>query len=186
MLPGDRTMSRDRRDPTNGHYDPTTVWLHWTTVALVTILWVIGQTADWLPRGPFRSGVWSVHVILGFVLGFVLLTRIAWRAHFGRVLPPADTGALYAIAKATHYTLYLLLATVVITGITNASYRGFTLFGVWSVPQFGTGDAATRRSITEWHELAANLTLLVAFLHAVAALAHQYVWRDRLLNRMTP
>ena len=64
----------------------------------------------------------------------LLLTRTAWRAHFGRVLPPADTGALHAIAKATPYTLYLLLAAVVVTGIVNASYRGFDLFGLWSVP----------------------------------------------------
>ena len=62
---------------------------------------------------------------------------------------------LYALAKATHYTLYLLLGVVIVTGIVNASYRGFNLFGVWSVPQFGTGDAATRRSINEWHEWAA-------------------------------
>lgn len=93
---------------------------------------------------------------------------------------------LYAAAKATHYTLYALLAAVVVTGIANASYRGFNLFGVWSIPQFGSADPAIRRSINGWHELVANLTLLVAFLHAAAALIHQYVWRDRLLNRMIP
>lgn len=167
-------------------YDPTTIWLHWTMVGLVIALWVIGQTADWVPRGPFRTGLWSVHVLLGFTTGFAFLTRIAWRAHFGRALPPADTGVLYVLAKATHYTLYALLGAVVVLGIADASYRGFNLFGVWSLPQFGSGDAATRRSINEWHELAANLTILVAFLHAMAALVHQYVWRDRLLDRMAP
>lgn len=167
-------------------YDPTTIWLHWATVVLIIMLWVIGMTADWLPRGPLRSGGWSVHVILGFAVAFVLLTRIAWRAHFGRLLPPADTGALHALAKVTHYTLYVLLAAVVATGIANASYRGFSIFSIWTVPRFGTGDPATRRSINDWHELAANLTLFVAFIHAAAALVHQYVWRDHLLNRMRP
>jgi cytochrome b561 len=75
---------------------------------------------------------------------------------------------------------------VVALGIANASYRGFSLFGLWSIPQFGSGDAAVRRSINGWHELAANLVLLVAFLHAMAALLHQYVWRDQLLDRMRP
>jgi cytochrome b561 len=73
---------------------------------------------------------------------------------------------------------------IVVTGIVNASYRGVNVFGLWSVPQFGTGDVATRRSINEWHELTANLTVLVGLLHGAAALVHQYVWRDRLLNRM--
>jgi cytochrome b561 len=26
--------------------------------------------------------------------------------------------------------------------------------------------------------------ILVAFIHAMAALVHQYVWRDHLINRM--
>lgn len=183
---GNEPVSQGHYNPDGARYDPITIWLHWTTVILVVVLWVIGQTADWLPRGPIRGGVWSVHVILGCALAFVLPTRMVWRARFGRVLPPADTGVLYAVARATHFALFALLAAVVVTGIANASYRGFNLFGVWSVPQFGSGDAATRRSINGWHELAANLTLLVAFLHAAAALIHQYVWRDRLLNRMVP
>ncbi len=156
-------------------YDPTTIWLHWTTVGLIIVLWLIGQTADLVPRGPIRAGLWSIHVAFGFITAFVLLTRVAWRAHFGRELPPADTGVLYFIAKATHYTLYAVLAAVVLLGIVDASYRGFNVFGLWSVPQFGTGDATTRHSINEWHELAANLMLFIAIVHAAAALMHQYV-----------
>jgi len=175
-----------RSDRDVARYDPTTIWLHWTTVGLIAVLWLIGQTADWMPRGPVRTGLWSVHVVLGLTTGAVLLTRVAWRVHFGRVLPPADTGFLSAIAKVTHYTLYALLVAVVVLGIVDALYRGFNLFGVWSLPQLGTGDAATRRSINGWHELAANLTVVVACLHAAAALVHQYAWRDRLLDRMKP
>ena len=173
-------------DSNTQHYDPTTIWLHWTTVGLVVVLWVIGQTADLLPRGPFRTGIWSVHVLLGFLTAFVLLTRIAWRAQFGSVLPPADTGVLYVTAKATHYTLYVLLGAVVVAGIVDASYRGFNVFGVWSVPQFGTGDREIRHSIDDWHELLANLLMAVAAVHGLAALGHHYVWRDRLLDRMRP
>lgn len=167
-------------------YDRTTIWLHWITVGLIVVLWTIGQTADLLPRGPLRSGVWSVHVLLGIVTAFVLVTRVAWRAEFGRVLPPADTGILHALAKITHYALYLLLAIVVVLGMIDALYRSFNLFGLWPLPQIGTGDAAMRHSINEWHELAANLLVLVAALHGVAALLHQYVWRDHLMERMVP
>ena len=175
-----------RIERTAERFDPTTVWLHWITVALVVALWVIGQTGDLVPRGPLRTGVWSMHVVLGFLTAFVLLTRVAWRAHFGRVLPPADTGLLYIVAKLTHYALYVLLGLVIIAGIVDASYRGVNVFGVWSVPQFGSGDVTTRHSINEWHEMAANLLMVVAAVHALAALGHHYVWRDRLLDRMRP
>lgn len=164
-------------------YDPTTVWLHWITVALVGALWALGQITDGLPQA-WRHPVWSVHVVLGIALAFVLLTRVAWRGQFGRVLAPADTGVLYGIATATHYALYALLFAVVATGLANASYRGFEVFGVWAVPQFGSGDRATRRAINGWHELAANAILAVSLAHAAAALVHQYVWRDQLMERM--
>jgi len=166
------------------HYDVTTVWLHWITVILVAVLWVAGQTADLIPRGPLRTGAWSIHVVLGFLTAFVLVTRVAWRAQFGRVLPPADSGAFYVIAKLAHYALYVLIGIAVISGIINASYRGFNIFGLWGVPQFGDGNADIRRSINGWHELAANALIVTAGIHALAALGHHYVLRDRLLDRM--
>jgi cytochrome b561 len=167
-------------------YDLTTIWLHWMTVVLVAILWILGQVTGWLPRGPFRLGVWSTHVVLGLTLVLVLATRILWRAGFGSALPPADTGVLHWLAKGTHHALYLLLVAVVILGIANASYMGFDLYGVLTMPRFGNGDPATERSINTLHEWAANLVVLIAFFHAAAALGHQYIWRDRLLQRMRP
>jgi cytochrome b561 len=174
------------RVQTDQRYDSTTIWLHWLTVALVAILWILGQVTNWLPRGPFRLGVWSTHVVLGLTLAIVLTTRILWRARFGSTLPPADAGVLQWLAKGTHYALYVLLLAVVILGIANASYMGVDLYGVLAVPRFGSGDPATEGTIDTMHEWAANLLVLTAFFHASAALGHQYIWRDRLLHRMRP
>jgi len=66
------------RNSSDRHYDPTTILLHWITVGLIAALWVLGQTADLAPRGPARTGLWSVHVVLGLATALVLLTRIAW------------------------------------------------------------------------------------------------------------
>jgi len=173
--------ARTQRDE---HYDAATICLHWLTAALVAILWTLGQVTGWVLRGPFRSGLWSTHVALGLLLAVVLTMRILWRASFGSVLPPADAGVLNWLAKATHYALYLLLLGVVGLGIANASYRGSDLFGVLTLPQFGSGDAATARDINSWHEWAANLTVLAALFHATAALGHHYIWHDHLIGRM--
>jgi cytochrome b561 len=178
--------SRRLHDADDQRYDQTTILLHWATVGLIVVLWIIGQTGDMLPRGPFRSGLWSVHVILGFVTGMILLTRVAWRARYGRVLSQADAGLLDAVARTTHYALYVLLGVTVVMGVVAASYRGFNIFGVLAMPQIGTGDVATKRAITGWHGLAANLTVAIACVHAIAAFVHQYVWRDHLLERMLP
>ncbi len=176
-----------RRDTRRQHvlqYDQTTIRLHWATAFLVVILWISGQTADWIPKGQIKTAYWSMHLVLGFLLVAVLIWRIVWRTTGGSHLPPANAGALQALAKATHYLLYGLLLIVVTLGVVNAFVRGYHLFDLVSLPQIG--DREWRRPITHWHGLAANLILALAFFHAVAALMHHYVWHDRVLRRMLP
>jgi cytochrome b561 len=166
------------------NYDKITISLHWITAGLVVILWIIGQTADWFPDGPFNTDYWSIHVVLGFALAVVIVWRIIWRSFGGRRLPAADAAALHVLAKAMHYGLYLLLLAVIGLGITNAFVRGYNLFDLVSLPQLG--DRTLRRPITHWHGLAANILLGLAALHAAAALFRHYVSRDSVLGRMVP
>jgi cytochrome b561 len=165
-------------------YDPVTRGLHWATATLIIVLWVMGRTTGWLPRGPARVDVWSVHVLLGVTLACVLVARIAWRIGPGRSLPPTDNGLLNVVAKATHYVLYALLIAVVALGITNAFAHGFPMFNLWKLP--GGGDKAFTHMINGWHDLAANILVAVALLHAVAALFHHYLLKDGVLARMAP
>jgi cytochrome b561 len=166
------------------HYDRTTIVLHGLTAILVIVLWIIGQTGDWPPRGAVRTDYWSIHVALGFVLTIALIWRILWRGFGGRRLPASDSGVLYVLAEATHYALYGLLLVAVGLGVVNAFVRGYNLFDLLRLPQIG--DAALRRPITHWHGLAANVLLVLAFLHAAAALLHYYGLKDRVLQRMLP
>jgi cytochrome b561 len=165
-------------------YDPTTIMLHWFVALSVAVLWIIGQTADFLPHGPLNAGYWSIHVVLGFVLAVALIWRIVWRAAGGTRLPAAEAGLLGFIAKATHLLLYALLIVVLALGVANAFVRGYHIFGLFSLPEIG--DRSLRRPITGIHGLVANILLAVAFLHALAALAHHYVMRDGVLRRMMP
>lgn len=177
-------MSEQSVTMTRTVYDRTSIFLHWAAAASVAVLWIIGQTADWIPDGPVNTAVWSVHVVLGFVLAAILAWRIVWRASRGRRLPPADSGALQVFAKLTHYLLYALLLIVVALGVANAFVRGYNLFDLVSLPQ--VGDRAWRRPITHWHGLAANILLGLALFHAAAALVHHYLWQDAVLKRMLP
>ncbi|MBF9234168.1 cytochrome b [Microvirga alba] len=169
-------------DTTHNRYDRVTIAMHWVTAGLVPLLWIFGETADLFPRGPWRTGIWSLHVTLGFALALVLVARILWRAGPGRSLPPVDNGALHLLAKVTHYLLYVLLAAVIGLGIANAFVRGYNLFGLWALPRIG--DSSLRRPIQGWHELTANAIMVVALAHAGAALAHHYFWKDGVLRRM--
>ena len=167
-------------------YDSTTIALHWTTAILVAVLWTIGQTVNFPPTATLRTDYRSVHIVLGVVLGLVLLARAAWRLTRHRALPPTDQGLLLLIARCTHFALYLLLFLTVVLGIGTAWTRGDTLFNLVAIPAYDPGNRSLMRLIHGWHALAANAVLIVAGVHAAAALFHHFIMRDVTLRRMMP
>jgi len=165
---------------------PVTIALHWFTAALVVLLWTIGQTVDFAPNGPLRVDYRSLHIALGVTLGVVLVVRVLWRAMRGGMLPPLDHGWLLVVARTTHWALYALLVATVGVGAFYLWARGDSIFNLFRIPQMVPGDRALVHQIGDWHELAANALLIVAGLHAAAALAHHFVFHDATLRRMLP
>jgi cytochrome b561 len=166
------------------HYDARTRIYHWTSAVLVVVLWVMGRTTGLLPRGPFRVDVWSVHVLLGFGLTAVFALRLVWRFGSKRQGPPLERGLPHRIAGAAHSGLYCLLAAVVMLGIVNAFARGFPMFNLVKLPDFGLG--ALKHDVNAWHDLAANILAGIVGLHVAAALYHHLILRDRTLVAMLP
>lgn len=167
-------------------YDGVSIALHWLTAGLVVILWTLGQTIDFFPKGAPKIDARSVHITLGATLGIVLIGRMLWRASAGRRLPLANSGWLGVAAKVVHYGLYLLVGVTVGLGIFNAWQRGDVLFNVYTIPKLIPGDLALKRILEDLHGDFADAVLIVAGLHAAAALAHHYLLRDRVLRRMLP
>jgi cytochrome b561 len=165
---------------------PTTIVLHWLTAALVVLLWTIGQTIDFAPRGAMRVDYRSLHMTFGVMLGVVLIVRLAWRITKGGMLTPLDHGVLRAIARVAHGLLYALMLLTVTLGVTNVWVRGDSIFNLVQVPQLVPGDRALVHRVGDWHALAANAVLIVAGLHSAAALFHHFVLRDATLRRMLP
>jgi cytochrome b561 len=164
-------------------YDWGTIALHWLTAGLVLVLWLIGTFLEGiLPKSALRSGIWSAHFDLGFVLTAVIVALPVWRHTGGRRLPVDDPGPLHVLAKATHAALYGLLFVIAGLGIANALVRGVSLVGPLALP--AVGDPAWRRPLTHWHGLAANILMALALFHAAAALVHHYLWHDGILRRM--
>lgn len=174
MTPADEALTYDRR----------TIQLHWWTAGIVVFQWAVGRLNHLLPKGPLRLDIWSVHVLVGFALVALVLYRIYWRLTKGSKLPPADQGVRHLLATATHALLYFLLVGVVGLGVLNTFAHGFPLFGMWNFPQIGPDHYS--KVVNPWHELFANLIMALALFHALAALFHRYVLKDRVLTRMWP
>lgn len=167
-------------------YDRQTIVLHWATALLVAGLWVAGQTIDAFPNGAPRVYARSCHIVIGAALALLLIYRIFWRAAGGRRLPAADGGLLGLAGTAAHYALYVLLIGAIVSGVANTLVRGDNLFNWYSIPSVAPGNRALRGQVGGAHEVIVNLLLLLALLHAAAALAHRFIWRDGVLARMWP
>lgn len=175
MQPVDRTATR---------YDRTTIVFHWLTLLLIVSQWCIAQMIDWAPRGAPRVPMRSLHLTVGVILVVLIAARVIWRVTNGRRLPAADRGPLHAIAKATHWGLYALMAAALGTGLMLWWVRGDTWFFVFSVPKLDPSNKALAEFFDHWHPTLATAILYLAGLHAAAALVHRLLWHDGVLGRM--
>ena len=164
--------------------------LHWLTAILVVCGFLLGQFGDVLPKGPARDGGLLIHMTLGQCVVALLLVRLLWR----QVSPPPPLeatpfgGLLALAARASHFTLYGLLLVVPLLGMIVQLKRGNALpvFAVWQVQSPWPVDRNLERSILSLHGTLADALLILAGLHASAALMHHWLWRDRTLSRMLP
>ena len=171
---------------TQPRYDRLTIILHWLTALLVVLLWGIAQIIDDFPKGPLRVDARSAHITLGVTLVVVLLVRLFHRATAGRKLPPADRGVLHIVAKAVHYALYLLVAGQLALGLTLAWFRGDSLWNLYTLPGGGPANHDFSENLSDIHGTVATIILIVAGVHAAAALVHHFLWKDGTLRRMLP
>ena len=169
-------------------YGLVAIVLHWLVVFVVLGLfplglWMTGLTYydDWYKRAP------DIHKSIGILLFLVMVVRVVWRSL--NVTPNDEPGIgkmQRRIAHAVHLILYLLLFSLMISGylISTADGRSIDVFGLLSVPAI-ISDIPNLEDIAgavHWY-LALTLISLVG-LHALAALKHHFIDRDRTLIKM--
>ena len=164
--------------------------LHWLTALFVICGWLLGTFLDDLPKGPIRSSGLVIHMTLGQFVVVFLIARLVWRMANPPPPPePTRFGWLQqVIAAFTHYVLYALLVAVPFMGILVQLKRGheLPLFGIWDLNSPWPVDRAMAKSLLTVHEYLADALLMLAGVHAAAALMHHYLFEDRTLLRMLP
>ena len=63
---------------------------------------------------------------------------------------------------------------------------GDSIFNLFSIPAYAPDDKALRSFVQDWHATLATTVLILAGVHAGAALVHRYLWHDGVLARMMP
>lgn len=176
----------------DARYTRTAVLLHWLMAVLLMGLVGFGAYMADLPFSPQRLKLFNWHKWAGIVALALLVARGLWRlSHRPPALPDRVMSAMPAWQQlahhATHGALYLLMLLVPLLGWAYSSAAGFpvVLFGTLPLPDFVPADKALAELIKPWHGRAAWLLVLVTAVHVAAALKHQFIDRDGLLQRMS-
>jgi cytochrome b561 len=179
-------------------YGPTSRLLHWLTVLLVILAWTLGTFGeDLFGEGEEAAGAvagLNIHIWAGLAILLIVALRFPWR--IANPPPPAEANEFNRwliswtdpAARLTHYALYLLLFAVPIVGILLQFSRGHALplFGLAEIASPLSADRGLAHNLKELHEVLADLLVIVALLHAGAAIVHHVVFRDNTLVRMAP
>ena len=169
-------------------YDLTAQALHWATAIAIVAAFILIQVVEGMPKGPERSAMMALHKSFGVLAFALVVVRAVWR-HISRPpVPPAMPGWMESASRYTHAALYALMVLVPLVGMVMswAGGRPIVFFNLFTLPNLVPESQALKKGAEEVHELLGNLILILAGLHAAAALVHQYVLKDGLLTRMLP
>jgi cytochrome b561 len=170
-------------DGTN--YDGVAIALHWATALLVVAQFALGQTWGWFPR-PTRHLMVTTHMSFGIILTIVILARVLWRV--GHQISSLEVGWVRIASKAVHYLLYALLAAEAALGFLSRweGNEAMSFFGLQIPSPFTGAGQKTAHQLQDIHNWVGWAIIVLAVGHALAALYHHYVLRDRVLGRMWP
>ena len=169
-------------------YSLPAIALHWVLAVAIVGAFSLGAYMTDLPFSPTRLKLYNWHKWAGVCILALSALRLLWRLSHR---PPADVAMptwQARAAHATHIAFYVLFFAVPLVGWAYSSAAGFpiVLFGVLPLPDFVQPNREWAEAIKPLHgTLAWSLAALV-LLHVAAALKHQFIDKDGLLNRMRP
>lgn len=169
-------------------YGLVAICLHWLIALAVIGLFTLGVwMTDLGYYDPWYRSAPALHKGIGVILFLTMLIRVLWRVL--NVRPDAEPGLgvlKRKIADAAHILLYLLLFAVMTSGylISTADGRPIDVFGLFAVPAViaNLPNQEDLAGVLHWYLALALIAL--AGLHALAALKHHFIDRDRILMKM--
>jgi cytochrome b561 len=169
-------------------YGTTAKVFHWVIVALLVVQYLFGWLMPDIHRGDKPGVGMTFHLSIGLTILVLIVLRFAWR--LTHPVAPASSLAPWQRlgSEAIHWLLYILVLATTLTGWLFASFRGWgvSFFYLVPMPMLATENAAAGKIIDGLHQ-AAEWTLLVLIgLHIATALAHLFIYRDRIMQRMLP
>ncbi|MEY2873033.1 MAG: hypothetical protein RLZZ373_404 [Pseudomonadota bacterium] len=177
------------------HYDALSRIFHWATAVAVVLAFILGPEHfgrlmhDGLDPATRSDIVW--HESLGILVMVLTVLRLLWIA-----LRPAApqfpmAGWMQRTSRLVHGALWALLLALPVTALLALGSEGhpLTLLGGVRVDQMPLIAQSRLANLADWgdvHGFLGDAILVLAGLHAVAAIYHHVVLKDGVLSSMLP
>ena len=168
-------------------YTRMAITLHGAMALLMVAGFSIGLYMVGLPLSPLKLQLYSYHKWIGVSVAALLLPRIIWRGlHAPPPLPAGMPAWERTAAHASHLLLYVLMASVPVSGWLMSSAKGVTTvyLGLWPLPDLLARNEPLGLFLQALHRILNYALLSLVSLHVAAALKHHFIDRDGVLGRM--
>jgi cytochrome b561 len=169
-------------------YGTTAKVLHWLVVALLLVQYLIGWLMPDIHRGQTPGVGMTLHISFGITILILILLRFVWRLTHP-VTPESSLPPWQRLSsEVVHWMLYVFVLATTVSGWLFASFRGWSVsfFYLFPMPMLSSDNAAAGKAIDGLHQAAEWSLLVLIGVHVAAALAHIFVYRDRVMQRMLP
>lgn len=178
-----------RNDEPVKSFGPVAVALHWIIAAAMAGSVILAWEVMGMDAGDGRTARLAIHKSVGTAILVLAAFRLAWRARhpapaYAVPMPPWQRLA----AHGAHWLLYVLMVAMPVTGYVSeaARARKTDFFGLFDIPRLVPLDRKLSLYAQTAHSWSRYLLYALVAAHVGAALYHQFVLRDRLLERMLP
>jgi len=163
--------------------------LHWAMVVLFVAVYALIELRVLFEKGSVpRETMKSLHFMFGMLIFALVWARLFLRLRHASPpivpVPPAWQQLASAVVQAA---LYAFMIGMPLAGwiVLSASGKPIPFFGL-HLPALTGENKALAGQVKQIHETVGTAGYWIIGLHALAALAHHYVWKDNTLRRMLP
>ena len=165
-------------------YSKRMVIVHWLTLALLLVAWFSGSTVNEARHeGDATLLCYAAHGLVGFTVLLLTLARLYFRSKDGTPPPMGDT-PMDKAARGIQHLLYVLLILLPFSGImqvvTSKVSDALRAWDATLLPAKFDGVPAH-----EVHEILVTVLIVLAVVHVLGAIKHQFIMKDGLMERMS-
>ncbi|HEX4046142.1 MAG TPA: cytochrome b [Gammaproteobacteria bacterium] len=166
-------------------YGSVTKIFHWLIFILLFGMIIFGFLLSNIPKD-YQPVAYNIHKLIGLSILVLMILRLLWTLSNPKPAVPRDTPAWQQWAERfVHYSLYAVVLAMPISGWIGSSSAG-------KPPHlgdiaFGLPIEKNKELITtsfSVHEILAFVIIGLVCVHVGAALYHQFIKKDNVLQRM--